>query len=454
MQPQTTDNITNQIRTNTLPNLSDLAEESSEDQPESEPPATPTGSDLITDYVNYADRFELPPIMHKLTIITIIAALVNGKVTIRNGGQRIPLDFWSLLISGSGTGRNTLASVALELLKTCGKAELVNNDGWGSGQAMQEYFAKGSKGGSATFYIWEEMSAMMHKLAQKGFQGALEWITNLYDNFETPSAVRYRKGKGKAKTPDIEFAGPPRTNFLALTSEAWFLGATNELHAKGGFTPRWCPLIVREPGRLIATPREADSSLVPPMAEKMRRIAACRGELRIVGPLQKEYQKWYEAMKQRFGAHLNPALSEPFANRHRVHLLKLWAIYELSSSASMTLSKGSFQRAVEMCKQIEETIFTLLKTGFSSEGIHSEQLEERIRKAGPAGLSKTDLCNTYRAAKSWEINNRMNLLLGGEIAFRFKRKPSGRGRPGEFFVHRDHLEQHDKDFTQDEASKG
>ena len=155
------------------------------------PPNVPTTSilidlnepsdDLITDYVEYADRFELPPIMHELTIITGIAALVNGKVTVKNGGQTISLDFWTLLISGSGAGRNTLATVFRDLLKACEMTNLVNTDGWGSGIYMQEFFAKHP---AAVFHIWEEMSAMMQKFAQKNFTGALEWITNLYDNFE------------------------------------------------------------------------------------------------------------------------------------------------------------------------------------------------------------------------------------------------------------------------------
>jgi hypothetical protein len=429
------------------------------DEDDTAPPATPTitppldvpptsailvdlsepSDDLITSYVKYADRFELPPIMHELTIMTAIAALTNGKITIKNGGQTIPLDFWSLLISGSGAGRNTLSGVLRDLLETCGMAELISTDGWGSGQSMQEFFAKHP---AATFYIWEEMSAMMQKFAQKTFQGGLEWITNLYDNFGIPHAVRYRSGRSKnSKTPDIVFSGPPRTNFLALTSEVWFLSATNELHAKGGFTARWCPLIVREPGRLIATPKEADRRLIPPMAEKMKRIAACKGEMLVTEPLQKDYQKWYEDMKRRFAALPNRALAEPFANRLRVHFLKLWAIYELSSSASLILSKESFERAVEMAKRIEETILTLLKTGFSSEGAESCNLEALICNKGPAGLSQTDLCNTYRGCKFWEINSRVNILLGGGIVIRFKRKPSGRGRPGLFFVHRDHLEQ-------------
>ena len=188
------------------------------------------------------------------------------------------------------------------------------------------------------------------------------------------------------------------------------------------------------------------------MAEKMRRIAACSGEIHVEGPLQKEYENWYEAMKRRFASHLNPALAEPFANRHRVHVLKLWAIFELSSSASLTLSKESFERAVEMARQIEETIFALLKTGFSAEGARSCDLEELIRKAGPSGFSQTDVYNANRGSRGFDVKDRMTTLLGAEIVTCFRRKPSGPGRPGLFFVHRDHLEQHAKDFPQDESA--
>src|SRR5438874_3607905 len=123
------------------------------------PPPHAPSADLITDYVNYADRFELPRIMHELTIMTGIAALVNGKVVIKNGGQQISFDFWTLLITRSGGGRNTLASVFYDLLKACDKADLISTEGWGSGIYMQEFFAKHS----VVFHVWEEMSAMMQK---------------------------------------------------------------------------------------------------------------------------------------------------------------------------------------------------------------------------------------------------------------------------------------------------
>ena len=148
----------------------------------------------------------------------------------------------------------------------------------------------------------------------------------------------------------------------------------------------------------------------------------------------------------------NAGLAEVFANRHRVHFLKLWALYEVSLSASLNLSKASFDRAVAMCRRIEETILTLLKTGFTSEGAESYSLEERILATGATGLSQTELCSSYRGGKFRDVKDRVSMLLSSGLIECFERKPTGRGRPARFYVHRDHLDQHEKQFPDDKRA--
>ena len=101
-----------------------------------------------------------------------------------------------------------------------------------------------------------------------------------------------------------------------------------------------------------------------------------------------------------------------------------------------------------MAKRIEETILTLLKTGFKPEGVESHQLEEGIRSKGSKGMGRTEFYEISRGSRNHESTNRLNILLNAERVVWFKRETNGRGRPGEFFVHCDHVEQHEKDFPQ------
>jgi predicted DNA-binding transcriptional regulator AlpA len=158
-------------------------------------------SDLIKDYVAYADRWENPAIMHEFMIIAGIAALVNGKVWIKNGGLRLPLDFWVVLLSMSGSGRNTLVNEFRDVMTAAGLSSRIKQEAWGSASYIEEYFSEDSTG----LFIWPEMSQVLNQFKQRHYAGAQEWITNLYDEKTPPSSKHYRtSAKEENQTPAID----------------------------------------------------------------------------------------------------------------------------------------------------------------------------------------------------------------------------------------------------------
>jgi hypothetical protein len=409
-------------------------------------PAIKPSADLIEDYVMYADRFEIPRVMHESVIMSGIASIANGKVWIKNGGQIISLDTWMLLISRSASGRNTLVRTFRELLAEIHLDDLIHKENWGSGAYVEEYFSKNDHG----FFIWPEMSQMMKQLGQSHFAGAREFITDLYDETQPPNSKHYRSRKLKInETPAIVFTRAPRTTFLASTSEPWFFSSTIKDDAAGGLIPRWCLELVREQPKVIPTPRETDRSLVGPMLEKMKMIAQLKGKMDLSN-VNDLYEHWYRPTKARFDAHPNRYLAGAFWGRHRAHILKVATILELSRSATLVMSRESFIRAEQIAKRWEDNIFELLQTSFSSEGVESRQLEENIRQAGPDGFTKTDFAAIARGAKRRDMIDRLLLLIEGEVVFPFTRSTAGRSI--QCLVHRDHLAEHKRNFPQDSNS--
>ncbi len=100
--------------------------------------------DFIKEYVEYADIFEAHPEAHEAVALTAISAVANGNVWIQNGGQTISLDNWTLLLSGSGVGRNTLVSLLWPVLHEAGLDNLVRNTTWGSKQGFYQDLARES----------------------------------------------------------------------------------------------------------------------------------------------------------------------------------------------------------------------------------------------------------------------------------------------------------------------
>src|ERR1700720_1758275 len=71
-------------------------------------PAKPAAAfDFISTYADFADVFEMPREVHQWVAAQMIASVLNGNVSIKWGAVTYPLDFWILLLSGSGQGRNT-----------------------------------------------------------------------------------------------------------------------------------------------------------------------------------------------------------------------------------------------------------------------------------------------------------------------------------------------------------
>jgi hypothetical protein len=400
-------------------------------------------SDLIKDYVAYADRWENPAVMHEFTIVVGIAALVNGKVWIKNLGTRLPLDFWVVLLSLSGTGRNTLLNEFRDLLAAAGLSELIHQEAWGSAAYIEEYFSENPRG----LFVWPEMSQVLNQFKQRHFAGAQEWITNLYDEKVPPSSKHYRTAaKEEDQTPAIEFDKAPRTCFLATSSPAWFFKAVTKESVTGGFIPRWVPVISEEPDRSISSPREPNAELLPPLVEKLKIISELSGEMDF-SSVRHIYDDWYKKAHKRFQSSANSSFAMPFWGRHRQHLLKLAAIYELATSGSLTVSPESMKRAIETAERLAQNIFQLIRSSFTDEGVESQNLEDYIRDGKCEGRSKSEVHGFLRGSEYPKAKSRLLMLLEAEIVFAFSRKTAG--RPATYFVHAECVDDYKEAHTKD-----
>ena len=172
--------------------------------------------------------------------------------------------------------------------------------------------------------------------------------------------------------------------------------------------------------------------------QQLKSIASVEGkaDLSSVLPL---YEEWYRKAKNRFETQPNVALASAYFNRHRVHILKLAVVYEVSLSGSLKVSEQSWYRAVETARGLEETIFQLLATGMTGAGYALTQMEDRIRAAGADGLALSEFTRTFQHQDRRERLQRLETLKEADKVLSFTRPSSG-GRRGVVLVHQDHAE--------------
>jgi hypothetical protein len=321
--------------------------------------------------------------------------------------------------------------------------KLIKGTAWGSGPAIYEDLAQNPTG----LAVWPEMSQILKTLSQSQFIGAKEWLTDRYDNTRVPDTVRYRATGQKPKTPNIEFQQAPRLNILATSSMEWLVASLVREDTTGGFLPRWFIQHVTEPTRVIPKPRKPDHQLIKPLAEFLDEVGQLTGVADLCG-VEGQYADWYRAAHHRFEQQPNRALAMPFFNRLRALVLKLAVIFEVSASRSLIVSPVALEHAVWRADSYEQTIFALLPTGMTAEGLAVDRIEQKIRQAGAAGISRSQLTRAFQDVKSRDRDDRLKTLMEGGRVWPYQRSQTG-GRFAKIYVHGDLRTQHEKSFPND-----
>jgi hypothetical protein len=246
--------------------------------------------------------------------------------------------------------------VALSVIDEAKIEGLLHKATWGSRAAFFQQSAATPRG----LYVWPELSVTLQTLNDPKFAGVKEWMTDRYDNHRIPDPITYRQTGKRSDTPPIIFGEAPRLNILATSSADWFINNLEEADTMGGFIPRWLPKQVGKSERLIPKPIAPDKEQLPVLAGHLALIARLDGDVDL-SEVEHLYEEWYTKAHSRFEHQPNPALAAPFFNRLRGEVLRLAAIFEISQSGGLRVTKEALDRAIAAASDAEQTIFRLLQ---------------------------------------------------------------------------------------------
>lgn len=395
-------------------------------------------SDFVSMYRQYADVYELPPETHVWIALILLAAVLNSSVTISHGDLNLTLDLWFLLLSPSGSGRDTAIGPARALLKSAG-LDILREEAFGSPEAAQEQISKRPRG----MYLWPEFSHIMKQLNLGRFSGLKEWLTARYDSLETPESIKYRTHSNKkdSDTPPILFNLAPRLNILATCARDYFTNSMQDEDTNVGFIPRWTIVNLPESGRSIPKPQKRNPKPERFLVEFLQEASKLSGVACLSPAAEKLYNEWYHPTKAR----MKGSIEEPFFNRLRVQVLKLAVLAEVSKSLSLTVSPEAMKKALRLTESQERNLNGLFERGLTKTGGEIGRIVDFIKEAGVEGRSRSEVAKKFQYLN--DRNKHLATLIEGETVVRFWRET--KGRPAERFVHQNFVEEHKRKFPED-----
>ncbi len=396
---------------------------------------------FIDAYCQYADVLECDRVAHGFVAIGMLAAVLNGKVSIEYGSTSASLDVWLLLLSPSGTGRNALLKSARQILQRAELGDLIHEADFGSMQAFYQQVSEKSRG----LFVWPEFSSVLAMLAGSRFGGLKQWITNLYDETTIPAPITYRRtGRQGQDTPPIEFKQAPRLNVIATSSLDWFTANLNITDTSGGFLPRWTIVKLRDTGKTLPKTGALDGQSETVLAQWLARAAKLEGKADL-SEVEEMYGQWYLQAKAR----MSSPMQAPFFNRLRAQVLKFAVLREVSQTLQLKVSGEAMAKAIKLARLLEVTASQLLRVGITRDAGEVGKIEAFIQDAGSTGASRSGVIRECRWMKAYDLETHLGTLVKSGDVVSFRRKTTG--RPAVILAHARFAEEHKQQFPEDES---
>lgn len=303
--------------------------------------------DFISGYMKFAEKTESPTSYHLWCAISCIAAALQRKVYINWGMSQIFPNMYIVLIGPSGRCRKGEAmGIAAELARGVGikmVSESITREALirDIRESLTSYNDPdgGVKFHSSLTVFNEELSVFLG-------QNDVKFLADLTDWYNSKGEWTYRtKGQGTDKIQGICF------NMLGATAPDWLVSILPQEAIGGGFTSRVIFVVEEEKRAVVAPPFLPDIALKKELLSDLESILIMAGEMRFEDAALQQYMDWYTKHSK------EPALKDPkfagYNERRATHLRKLCMVCSASRRDSRIITKGDFDRALQILQSAE-----------------------------------------------------------------------------------------------------
>lgn len=371
---------------------------------------------VLRDYETYwAPTTDAPRVYHVAAALAVVATVVENRVYLPFGGDRLYPNVWTLILGPSSFFRKSTA-----LAKARKTITRLHADDHGASPLLPDEFSREALLKKLSekpqgLLTYSEFSGALAAFSRDYMSGTKETLADLYDCPPTYTRI-VGANTWKINSPCI--------SILAASQTDWFLEKLKSGDVRGGFLARFTYWPAFEKRRFIAVPPEPDAAVGARLLRGLNALRAVRGPILLGSSEQAAYADWVERHERDLHGAANIGELSPFWSRLSITALKIAMLLQVAHDGALVISPEALTRAIELTDFLKASLRHLFAEEFAfSEPMRNRQKLLRLVRRYPKGISRRDLMRASnllardfdQIVSTLQQEERITLTAGGFI---------------------------------------
>ena len=317
----------------------------------------------LAEYMTYTRTAEGSSVFQFFVALTVLAAALKKKTSIKKGHYAIFPCVQVLLVAPSGKARKTsTAGIGIKILQKAGLANVIAD------KTTPEGLVETMKGDAQALVYAPELAVMLGR--QKYNEGMVALLTSLFDSPEQFQTTTKNGGKTLLKNIAVTFIGASTSDWLISTIPADAFG--------GGFMSRLIFVVQEDTPRCfpIPIPPEGESELIEHLKEI---VAGVPEQFELSPKAEQTYSLWYISTRHQIPEDTKMG---GYHERKPDHLLRISLLLAISEGAER-VQPEHFKQALAILAFIEiDMLRVFKKLGIRGAGIDQDRIIQTLKACG------------------------------------------------------------------------
>jgi hypothetical protein len=340
-------------------------------------------------FVRYLQsRTDCPAAFHVQAGMAALSIALGNRVWCDGWARPIYPNLWMVLIASSGFGKSVPLDMSEAIVRMAGLGDSVLPDSF----SQEALYATLSRQPRGIFYL-QEFSAFIGSLQRQYNEGAVPWLTKVYDVPDVDTRV-LRKETITLRKPCI--------TILGASSPDWFAESYKASLLSGGFLARFLFCPSDEAGEYVGHPGPRNEAVETDLADHLRRVAALAGRADLTA-VWAGFNAWDRTAREHLRLNCPPEFT---GMRSRAGVLVLKAAMIIHASAepdNIVVTPRDLEQAIDYVERCQTRAERYLNEEVARDRHETHRLRilEILRRSGGRTAWSRALMNSHLTARAF-----------------------------------------------------